>query len=441
MDHSGEKSGALDRLAVWRVVRPGEGLFTLYMCVQFFLIISTFWILKPLKKSVFLQFYDASGVDFFPIHRTAAQAEQLAKIGNMLTAYLAVIAFSWLAGRVRRQRLIYVFSAFFAAGFLIFFLTVHGPDDLTVWSFYWFGDLFSIVMITAFFAVLADSVTPEAAKRLYGLIVLGGVLGGVFGSTFVSVSIGRLSPQSWLSLCAATSLAIALFAGLAGREYRRHRFSAADAPQKKMTKKWGNSIWEGARLTFRSRYLLSIVALVALYELSSSLMDFMFTATVSHSLDGPAIGAHVSKVYAITNWFSMGVQLLLTGFVMSRLGVGVALLVMPLAVIGSSAAFVVWPSLWVGSMLNTADGGFSYSINQSAREALYVKTTPQEKYEAKAFIDMFVQRTAKALAVVIALVVTTVFTDFYTVRWLGLIIMGLGAIWLLAARYAGRQYA
>ena len=49
--------------------------------------------------------------------------------------------------------------------------------------------------------------------------------------------------------------------------------------------------------------------------------------------------------------------------------------------------------------LNTADNGFSYSINQSAKEALYVPTTREEKYKAKAFIDMFVQRFAKALAV------------------------------------------
>ena len=40
-------------------------------------------------------------------------------------------------------------------------------------------------MVPTFFAFLNDSVTPRQAKRLYGLIILGGVLGGAVGSTFV----------------------------------------------------------------------------------------------------------------------------------------------------------------------------------------------------------------------------------------------------------------
>jgi len=45
----------------------------------------------------------------------------------------------------------------------------------------------------------------------------------------------------------------------------------------------------------------------------------------------------------------------------------------------------------VGSFLDTADNGFSYSINQSAKEVLYVPTSSDEKYKAEAFIDMFIQ--------------------------------------------------
>ena len=56
--------------------------------------------------------------------------------------------------------------------------------------------------------------------------------------------------------------------------------------------------------------------------------------------------------------------------------------------------------------MSVSDNGLNYSINQSAREALYTPTTPDEKYKAKAFIDMFVQRFAKVLAVAINLGVT-----------------------------------
>ena len=202
----------------------------------------------------------------------------------------------------------------------------------------------------------------------------------------------------------------------------------------------GNPALEGARLVFRSPYLLSIVGIVGLYEIVSTVMDFQFTSTVAHFLSGPAIGKQFATVFAITNLVSMFVQLFLTSLVMSRLGVGVALLVLPVAALAGSTGFMALPVLWMGSALNTLDNGFSYSINQSAKESLYVPTTKEEKYKAKAFIDMFVQRFAKAVAVGVSLGITSVFTQFISLRWLSVFTIAVIVLWLFAARYAGRRF-
>jgi AAA family ATP:ADP antiporter len=202
----------------------------------------------------------------------------------------------------------------------------------------------------------------------------------------------------------------------------------------------GNPALEGARLVFRSPYLLSIVAIVGLYEIVSTVMDFQFTATIAHYLEGDAIGRQFATVYTLTNFTALFVQLFFTSFIMTRFGVGVALMVLPLAVLAGSGVFVALPILWVGSLLNTADNAFSYSINQSAKEALYVPTTRDEKYKAKAFIDMFVQRFAKALAVGVSLGITLSFADFESVRWLSLFTIAVIVLWLAAVRYAGSHF-
>ncbi len=202
----------------------------------------------------------------------------------------------------------------------------------------------------------------------------------------------------------------------------------------------GNPAFEGARLVFRSTYLLSIVAIVGLYEMVSTIMDFQFSATVSHYLDGPEIGAHFASVFAFTNWIALFVQLFLTSFVMTRFGVGVALLFLPVAALLGSAGFFVAPVLLLGSALNTCDNGFSYSINQSAKEVLYVPTSREEKYKAKAFIDMFVQRFAKAVAVGLSLLITTLASGFGSLRWLSLLTLVILTLWLTAVRYVGRRF-
>ena len=432
-------------------VRREEWPLALAMFGYFFLVITSFWILKPIKKALFIEYYDADGFRLafggvVDVSLIASQAELLAKVLNMVVAAAAVIVFTVLARKLRREQLTFVFAVFFVAAYVLYSLIIDTPGAITVWSFYLFGDLWTTLMVATFFAFLNDSVTPGAAKRLYGLVVLGGVSGGAFGTTFLAVYIDQIPVSSWLWICVGMALVIMGLAAFAGAIVRRNPPPEAtpegiDPARSEPTETKSNAALEGARLVFRSKYLLSIVGIVGIYEIVSTILDFQFSSTIAHYLDGDAIGQQFATVFAISNVTALFVQIFLTTFVMRRFGLIVALLLTPAVMMFGSVAFVAVPILWVGSLLNTADSGFAYSINQSAREALYTPTTRDEKYKAKAFIDMFVQRFAKALAVGVSLLVTMIFTDFSSIRWLSLVTLALVATWAFAARYAGRRFA
>ena len=124
---------------------------------------------------------------------------------------------------------------------------------------------------------------------------------------------------------------------------------------------------------------------------------------------------------------------------MRRFGVRNALLFLPVAALCSSTSFLIFPILIISDALLVSDSGLNYSINQSAKESLYVPTTPDIKYRAKAFIDMFVQRFAKSLAVAINLIVTTAI-GIGGIRWLSFVSIALLTVWIIAVRFAGRQF-
>ncbi len=421
-------------------IRKEELPFSLFMSFYFFLVITGFWILKPLKKTIFIGFYDQTGFTLLGWHMNAAQAEQLAKVLNMVVAFLAVLVFTWLVRRMHRQQLTYVFTSAMIAGFLLYTFALREPTHLSVWGFYLFGDLFNTVMVASFFAFLNDSVAPETAKRLYGLIVLGGVVGGAFGSLVVKIWIENLSIAQWMWICIGISFVIFGLAAAAGR------IVAKNPPPEKPTivtevetSKKKNLALEGARLVFKSPYLLSIVAIVGLYEIISTVMNFQFTSTAAHYLDGPAFDSHITTVYLITNIFGMVFQLLLTSYIMTRFGLKTALLILPAMIVLGSVGFIVLPVLWMGSFLNL-ENALNYSVNQSARESLYTPTSKDEKYKAKAFIDMFVMRFAKVIAIGVTLVTTSILTAFSTVKWLGLFSLAMVVIWIIAARYAGKRF-
>ncbi len=339
-----------------------------------------------------------------------------------------------------------MFTGFFLLSYIVYSMIIATPDPFTVWSFYLFGDLFSTLMVATFFAFLNDSVTPDTAKRLYGPVGLGGVVGGVVGTTVLRGLLDAVSLSGWLWICLGLGLLILVVAYAAGRLVDQNpppipqAVPSGTVPHDASAAPRRNPAIEGAQLVFRSPYLLAIVGIVGLYEIVSTVMNFQFTSTIAHYLDGPAIGRQFATVFAITNIVSMCVQLFLTSLIMTRLGITVALLILPLATLAGSGAFMAVPLLWAGSLLNTVDNGFSYSINQSAKEALYVPTSPDEKYKAKAFIDMFVKRFAKAVAVAVSLGITAIFKDFASIRWLSVFTIVIVLLWMMAARYAGTRF-
>ena len=423
-------------------IKREELPFSLLMFSYFFLVITSFWILKPLKKTLFITFYDETGVDLLFWHLRGSQAELIAKVLNMVVAFIAVVVFTWLARKYRRQQLTYIFSGFVIFAYVIYSFLIESPGDLTVWSFYLFGDLFSTLMVATFFVFMNDSVTSDAAKRLYGLVGLGGVMGGVVGTTFVRILVDTVTPRIWLMITVLIALLIMIIAKYAGKIVDKNPPESleekSDITETDVESE--NPALEGAKLVFRSKYLLAIAGIVGLYEIVSTIMDFQFTSTIEHYLDGPAIGRQFSIIFNITNIVGMAVQLFLTSFIMTRFGVRTALMFLPIVILIGSAGFIAIPVLWIGSLLNTADNGFSYSINQSAKETLYVPTTRNEKYKAKAFIDMFVQRFAKAIAVVLSLGITMVFTDFSSVRWLSIATLVAVIAWILIIRFVGKEF-
>ena len=418
-------------------VKKQELPFVLLMFTYFFLVIGIFWILKPIKKTLFVDtVYGDATFNFFTWQLSGPEAEQIAKVANMLVAFVAVVVFTLLARRLRRHQLTLVFAGFSAVCMPIFAAVAASPGEFGAWSFYLFGDLFNTLMVATFFVFLNDSVTPEKAKRLYGPIVLGGVTGGAVGSLWLAILVKALAPSTWLLICAGLTVVLAVIAWAAGRIVDR------DPPEKHAVRTeepavQGNAALEGARLVFKSRYLLAIVTMVALYEIVSTVLDYQFTSTVAR-LAGD-FKSHVATTYAVMNAFAFTVQVFLTSFIMTRFGVRVALLIMPLAIMTNSALFLVAPILLIGSGLNITDNGLNYSLNQSARESLYTPTNRDEKYKAKAFIDMFVMRAGKSIAVGVNLALFAFFGP-EAVRWLSLFVIALISVWLLAASYAGRRF-
>ena len=392
-----------------------------------FLVILVFQILRPLKKGLFLE-------------HLGAFVELYAKLSNIAVALLAVVVFTTLYNRLGSRRLVTTMCGFFMAAMLLFavLLAESDPGTVTNWAFYLFGDAWSTLWVTTFWAYLNEMTETEQSKRLYGLIGGGGVIAGLIGNVVVWQLVKPWGTATLLLACAAATGLIGVLvwrteavAALPGAAIGRGRKTV----EKSADKKKPNAAIEGAKLVFSSRYLLSIVMIMFLYELVSQVLDYQY-ATGAETFEGTgATQAFLGMVGTITNVISVITQFFLVSFVIRRFGITTALLVLPAAAFLSSGVYLAIPVVWAGALLTISDNAFNYSINQTAREMLFMPTSPDEQYKARAFSNMFVQRLGKGAAILMALVLNVL-----PIRYLSLVAMAVIAVWVGFAVSAGRRF-
>ena len=148
--------------------------FTAVMFLYINLVLTIFWILKPLKKSLFIGQYDGESTFKLPelllnfldlvlgkvapgfilqlssIEMLSSSAELLAKGMNLIIAFLIVLFLTLVTRLAKRQVLTYTCMGLVIAMTVYFAVQINNPSELTVWLFYWFGDLYISLMLAAF---------------------------------------------------------------------------------------------------------------------------------------------------------------------------------------------------------------------------------------------------------------------------------------------------
>ena len=88
------------------------------MAFFFFLTTATFWALKPMKRGLLISYHKDHPLEFLGAHLGGAQAEQLAKVVNVVAALLLAMIFSHLSRRLEPRYIVAVFCAIFIVAFL-----------------------------------------------------------------------------------------------------------------------------------------------------------------------------------------------------------------------------------------------------------------------------------------------------------------------------------
>ena len=293
------------------------------------------------------------------------------------------------------------------------------------------------VLATAQVWTLANFVwTTREAKRLFSLLGSGGILGGIFGGFFSTFAAKRFGTESLLLVAGFFLL---LCAGLVQIIGRQHDLRGKDQESKASESLRPGSLMQSLRVIRESGLLQTIAILICLSSVVTTSAGWQLKAIAKDTLvEKDLLAAFFGRFVGYTGMLALTAQLLLTSRILKRFGVGVALFVLPAALMVGSASLLVWGSLTAAILLKGSDKVFRYSVDTSALQLLYLPIPSAIKLQAKSFIDTVVWRLGDGLAGITVLVFATQLQ--FTPQQLGWLNLALLAIWIGVAVFARRQY-
>jgi AAA family ATP:ADP antiporter len=326
-------------------------------------------------------------------------------------------------------------------------MAVAETPGLGIAFFIWVG-IFNLMIIAQFWSFANDVYTEEQGKRLFAILGLGQTLGATFGGAVSTVLIGRLRVHELMLVAGAVLAGYLLLVRIVHK--RQDRATAhRDESKERMKDPRG-----GFALVMRDRYLLLMGLLLLVLNFVNTNGEYILGRVVTEkartlvSIDATSgmtaddfVKEFIGKFYAgYITWVSAltaFIQIFLVAGIMQRWGVRVALYVLPVMAFGGYAIIAFFPVLALIRAAKIGENSLDYSLNNTVRQALFLPTSRDAKYKAKAAIDTLFVRAGDLSSAGLVFVGTM---HALQVRDFALINMALVLVWILIVIGIGRRH-
>jgi ATP:ADP antiporter, AAA family len=383
----------LDRgLSIFASVEAGEGMTALLLMVDLFFLMTAYYIIKPVRESLILG-------------GAGPEMKSYAGAASALGFLLIVPLYGKVASRLNRIQLINGVTAFFASNLIGFYVLGRLNIGFGVVFFLWVG-LFNLMLVAQFWAFTNDIYTQEQGGRLFAIIGMGSSLGAIFGSRVASWLFATIGTYPMLLVAAGFLTMCMLLTDLV--HHRETHGSAVCQSEKPLQ-------CDGAfQLIFKHRYLLLIAALIVLSNVVNATGEFILGKSVSENAIAAAasspdvaasrqeyIGRFYADFYFWVNLVGAFLQMFAVSRVIKYAGIGPSLFFLPMIALGGYTVLSFAPMLMFIRATKIAENGTDYSIQNTARHALFLRTSREAKYKGKTAIDSFFWRIGDAFSALI----------------------------------------
>ena len=357
-----------------------ERTAALWSFAYFFALLAGYYVLRPLRDQMGI----AGGVRNLPWLFTA----------TFLAMIVAQPIYGELVARLPRARFIPIVYHFFVANLALFWLllTFRVATPLVARIFFVWVSVFNLFAVAVFWSFMADLFTAEQGKRLFGFIGAGGTAGALLGpaiTIWLSVPLGPVN----LLIAAALFLEAAVFC-----VHRLEGTAPPHADARAEPQLIGGGAFAALPGLVRSPYLLGLGVWVSLLSFGATIVYFEQVHIVASQVKDAGEQTRIfASIDLAVGTLSLITQVIATGQLLKRFGVGIAAAALPATYVVGFATLAVVPTLAVVLVLQVAQRFMNFALANPARQIFFTVVAREEKYKAKNLIDVVIYRGSDAL--------------------------------------------
>jgi AAA family ATP:ADP antiporter len=374
-------------------LRDGELKALLLGFGYFFCLLCSYYILRPLRDEMAVQ--------------VGYQHLQILFTGTFFAMLAALPVFGWLVSRFPRRRIVPITNLFFAVNILGFWLLLLANPEgetrrIVAGAFFVWVSVYNLFVVSIFWSLLADLFREEQGKRLFGFIAAGGTAGALLGPTLTAVLAKPLGPLhlllislAFLLLASTFALAMSKTTPSLGKANPDNGNSIGEGDDE--DRAIGSNPFAGATETLRSPFLIMIAAYILMLTATNTVLYFQQTEIISKAFSNPADRTQFfALIDLVVSLITIGMQFFGTGRILTKLGLGFALVALPIVTFFGFAALMVSPVLGVVVAVMALRRASDFALANPARGVLFTTVDAEAKYKARNFIDTVVFRGGDA---------------------------------------------
>ncbi len=407
-------------------IRKGEGLLVTFMFAYYYLILITYYFLKPVRDSLFL-------VSLGP--------EQLPLVFILIALVVAPITtfYSRSARSFSLTQVMNVTIAVLISNLLLLRWLIQLDQAWVFFVLYIWVSIYAVLGTTQFWLLANTLFDAAQAKRVFWFLNLGGILGAMTGGEVTSLIIRHLGVQTENLLYVCMGLLGCCLLFLNAIALLKKKEDGVPKPRVQEDDPGSESFGNMIGTIRQSKQLTYMVGILSIGMILATFVDFQFkTVSVEAFPEKEDLTAFLGTFYSRLSVVSLVIQSFFTYRILRMFGVGGAIGFLPAGLLLGSIGMVILPGLWMGVLLRGAEGSFRYSIDKTAGELLYLPLPIDVKKRIKVFIDMFLDRLFRGLGGGLLLLFTMVLE--LSVRQISLVALPLLLMWVFFVISVRKEY-